>query len=111
MKPAPPVMRIVSATVFDSTLRLAGFGAAARLAAALSSRGLVLLGGALDELVEPALLAVLRLVLVQERDVRLVEHLEEFLPGDLVELLFLRAEIDPEHPAALVLSLAAAGPD
>src|SRR5919204_4402724 len=45
-----------------------------------------------DELVE----AALALVLVEEREVVLVELAEELVPGDLLEALLRLAEVDPQ---------------
>src|SRR5687768_14753059 len=51
---------------------------------------------AMDEFVETAGAAAARLVLVQERQVILVEDLEELVPRDLLELFLGLAEVDAE---------------
>src|SRR3954453_6457628 len=52
---------------------------------------------AAHELVEATDLSVLGAVLIQERELRLVELAEEFVPADLVERFFLRPEVDPQN--------------
>src|SRR5436190_3478401 len=55
-----------------------------------------------DELVEAALGALVRFLLIEEREVVLVEGLEELVPGDLVQAFVLVAEVDPQDARVAV---------
>src|SRR5690554_946967 len=59
---------------------------------------------AIDELVEAALAAIGRLVLVEEGKLVLVEDLEELVPGDFLEIVLGLSEVDPQD-AALTLGI------
>ena len=53
----------------------------------------------LDELAEAADLAVMRLVLVEEGEIIVVEDLEELVPGNLLQALFRFVEVDAQDAA------------
>jgi hypothetical protein len=56
-----------------------------------------------DELVKAAEFTVLGMILVQEREIGLVEFLEEFVPIDLIQPFVFRAEIDPQDSCVSIL--------